>query len=631
MGKINVLDSSVYNVIAAGEVVERPASIVKELIENSIDAGATAVTVEIENGGIDLIRVTDNGCGIEPDDVPKAFLAHATSKIRTAADLDGIGTLGFRGEALASIAAVSDVTLLSRTPGAELGYGIVCRNGKIVDQGERGCPFGTTVTVRDVFGRIPARRKFLAKPHTEEAEISNLISRIVLADYNVSIKYTADGKTVLMSPGKDMESAIYTVYGREFSENITKVAYSLSDIALRGYICKPYFTKHNRSFQTLIVNGRYVINGDVSFQIYDCYKDFLMKRQFPAYVLYLDLPLDMVDVNVHPNKLDVKFAAPQLIKRIVRDAVKEVLQGSAREVKPLAQEPAAVPDDSFRTVTPDDGPDGAWPSAKESLTRATTDKAEPVRLHEKPRGFSPSFLTESAPAPSSVPDTPAFAPPSSVTVQSHAAENKTHGAKQKTAQIDFELFGTPAYKIRGVLFDTYVLAECGDHVYFIDQHAAHEKLLYDRLVASVESGGVSAQNLLIPYAFDVTYGDGEILSEHLDAFAACGFDIEKKTDASFVLKAVPAVCTGLNIKDFLYNLLSDMENGRRQTDFIKESLMQAACKAAVKGEDRLSEGELNKLIRDISEANITLYCPHGRPIAVRVDRAELEKWFKRTV
>lgn len=199
-------------------------------------------------------------------------------------------------------------------------------------------------------------------------------------------------------------------------------------------------------------------------------------------------------------------------------------------------------------------------------------------------------------------------------MQSHAAENKTHGAKQKTAQIDFELFGTPAYKIRGVLFDTYVLAECGDHVYFIDQHAAHEKLLYDRLVASVESGGVSAQNLLIPYAFDVTYGDGEILSEHLDAFAACGFDIEKKTDTSFVLKAVPAVCTGLNIKDFLYNLLSDMENGRRQTDFIKESLMQAACKAAVKGEDRLSEGELNKLIRDISEANITLYCPHGRPI-----------------
>ena len=182
-----------------------------------------------------------------------------------------------------------------------------------------------------------------------------------------------------------------------------------------------------------------------------------------------------------------------------------------------------------------------------------------------------------------------------------------------------------------MLFDTYVLAECGDHVYFIDQHAAHEKLLYDRLVASVESGGVSAQNLLIPYAFDVTYGDGEILSEHLDAFAACGFYIEKKTDTSFVLKAVPAVCTGLNIKDFLYNLLSDMENGRRQTDFIKESLMQAACKAAVKGEDRLSEGELNKLIRDISEANITLYCPHGRPIAVRVDRAELEKWFKRTV
>ena len=631
MGKINVLDSSVYNVIAAGEVVERPASIVKELVENSIDAGATAVTVEIENGGIDLIRVTDNGCGMEPDDVPKAFLAHATSKIRTAADLDGIGTLGFRGEALASIAAVADVTLLSRTPGSELGYGIVYENGKIVDKGERGCPFGTTVTVRDVFGRIPARRKFLSKPHTEEAEISNLISRIVLADYNVSIKYTADGKTILMSPGKDIESAIYTVYGREFSENITKVEHSLSDITLRGYICKPYFTKHNRGFQTLIVNGRYVINGDVSFQIYDCYKDFLMKRQFPAYVLYLDLPLDMVDVNVHPNKLDVKFAAPQLIKRIVRDAVQEVLQGSAREVKPLAQEPAPAPDDAFRTVTPVDAA-AVQPSVKGPVSPVLpTDPAESVRLREKPRGFSPSFLTESAPAPSSAPDTPAFTPPLSVAVPSHTAENRAAGAKQQAAQIDFELFGTPAYKIRGVLFDTYVLAECGDHVYFIDQHAAHEKLLYDRLVSSVEAGGVSAQNLLIPYAFDVTYGDGEVLSEHLDAFAACGFDIEKKSDTSFVLKSVPAVCAGLNIKDFLFNLLSGMENDRRQTDFIKDSLMQAACKAAVKGEDKLSEGELNRLIRDIAEANIPLYCPHGRPIAVRVDRAELEKWFKRTV
>ena len=635
MGKINILDSSVYNVIAAGEVVERPASIVKELIENSIDAGATSIVVEIENGGIDTIRVTDNGCGIEPDDIPKAFLAHATSKIKTAGDLDGIGTLGFRGEALASIAAVSDVSLSSRIAQNELGYTIRLENGKVVDEGVAGCPLGTTITVKDVFARIPARRKFLSKPKSEEAEISNIVTRFILADYNISIKYTADFKTVLWSSGKDIESAIYTVYGKEFSENITKVDYTLSDITLKGYVCKPYYTKHSRNFQTLIVNGRYVINPDVSYQIYDCYQNFLMKRQYPAYVLYLNLPLDMVDVNVHPNKLDVKFAAPQLIKRIVRDAVSQALGSNTHEVKAITvEEPHKVPlNDKFVTITPQDE-DGL--SAVGSHEQFRSRRSLIIENLSAGGSFLQDSLQDSGkfryePEPESKgsflqPDA-AGKSPSDIDAD---LKRRPH-AQSVSDQISLELFGSPSYKIRGVLFDTYVLLESGQNVYIIDQHAAHEKLLYDKLTAAVEKGVAAAQRLLLPYDFEVSFSDGVTIKENSALFAACGFEIAQKSDTSFTLCSVPSLCSGLKIKDFLGLLLSDMEKSHGKADFIKDSLMQAACKAAVKGEDKLSDSELQILINDIIKEDITLYCPHGRPVAVRVTKTELEKWFKRTV
>lgn len=669
MGRINLLDSSVYNVIAAGEVVERPASIVKELVENSIDAGATAITVEIRNGGIDLIRVTDNGGGMEPDDVPKAFLAHATSKIKTADDLDGIGTLGFRGEALASIAAVSDVVLVSRTPTAEMGYGIALEGGKIMDRGERGCPIGTSVTVTDVFGRIPARRKFLSKPHTEEAEISNLITRFILANYNISFKYTADGKNVLFSSGQGIEQAVYTVYGKEFSENISPISYTLSDIILKGYVCKPYYTKHNRNFQTLIVNGRYVINGDISYQVYDCYQNFLMKRQYPAYVLYLDLPLDMVDVNVHPNKLDVKFAAPQLIKRIVRDAVKSVLGNTAREVKDIPSDSALQRTQSadttvFQTLQPVDE------SAEQTIARPSGESRElqsenftpqvsvivdrnaghyggdelrPLFegrpkpfLRESAAGFAPGFI-DSRPADfggiysdcdaegRNAPETGVAA----TAVSDRQCESMSREpARQKTEQIAASL-DRPMYTVRGVLFDTYIVVEQEDVLFLLDQHAAHEKLLYDKLTAQVNAGKLAEQMLLVPYDFDVSFTDGAALADSIPLFKSHGFTIEKVSDTAFRLCGVPAVCSGMNIRDFLFDLLQNETLGR--AELLKESLMQAACKAAVKGYERLSEDELDALLDAVIRENVTLYCPHGRPIAVRITKKELEKWFKRVV
>ena len=323
MNQIKVLDKSIYNRIAAGEVVERPLSIVKELVENSIDAGATAISIDIKEGGMKRISVSDNGKGIVPEDVPTAFLAHATSKISSVDDLDSISTLGFRGEALPSISAVSVVKMNTRTAGSQTGFTYTVDNGVVVDSGLCGCPYGTTVTVTDLFEKIPARKKFLSKPSIEESAITNTISKLILANYKIAIKYSVEGKIIYQSHGTDLESAIYVVYGKEFMNGLLPINTALQDVSLCGYICKPSASKHTKSFQTLIVNGRYVKCDDLSYWIYGCYQNYLMKRQFPAYVLYLNLPFDLVDVNVHPNKLEIKFASEGLIKKIVTDAVKE--------------------------------------------------------------------------------------------------------------------------------------------------------------------------------------------------------------------------------------------------------------------------------------------------------------------
>ena len=338
MSKIKLLDKSVYNRIAAGEVVERPLSIVKELVENSIDAGATAISVAIEDGGMKKISVSDNGSGILPEDVPTAFMAHATSKIATAADLDGIATLGFRGEALPSIAAVSCVKMNTRVPGSETGFTYCVDNGEVTDAGACGCPFGTSVTVTHLFDKIPARKKFLDKQSKEESAITGTMEKLILANANVSFKYTVNGKVVYSSAGQGVENAIYAVYGKEFFDGLIKTENSEFGITLHGYVCKPSASKHTKGYQTLIVNGRYVISDEVSYWIYGCYMNYLMKRQYPAYVLYLDMPFDLVDVNVHPNKLEIKFADDGIVKKVIVDAVKKKVLSTLMSPAGFAEE-----------------------------------------------------------------------------------------------------------------------------------------------------------------------------------------------------------------------------------------------------------------------------------------------------
>lgn len=625
MGKINVLDSAVFNRIAAGEVVERPASIVKELVENSIDAGATAISIDIENGGIELIRVSDNGSGIAPDDVPTAFMPHATSKIKIVDDLDEIGTLGFRGEALPSIAAVAHVTLASRQADAELGYGIEIENGVIKDQGARGCPLGTAITVRDVFGHIPARKKFLAKPAIEQAEITNIVTRFILADYAVAFKYTVDGKTVFSTDGSDMQKALYAVYGRDVYDNMLPIGREVSGIRLRGYIGKPYFTKHNRTFQTLIVNGRYVINADILYAVYECYADFLMKRQYPVYVLYLQLPHDMVDVNIHPNKLDVKFANLPLVKRAIREAIEAVLT-------PARQQPQSItlkdepPQSVTRAVHTPDVPDR--PITTQLIKSGMY--ATPT-LHETDRadlfGRTQVAKVISAATASDKPITH-NAPLREV---STAVDYTKEDTAVPPILMQTALPAAPDYKIVGCLFKTYIMIETAGVVYLVDQHAAHERLLFERLLKQTETGRVASQPLLIPYTYPLSTSDMALLNERADEIRSLGFDFVP-SETALELRAVPSLVSEMDFNSFLPQLLQSLSTESLRTGtLLRDALMQAACKAAVKGDEELSKGELETLVGQLIETDAPLYCPHGRPIAVRLTRKELEKWFKRIV
>ena len=328
---INILDSTIYNRIAAGEVIEKPRSVVKELIENSIDAGASTITLEIKDGGITLIKVTDDGCGLDEEDLQKAFLPHATSKIQSLKDLDSIITLGFRGEALASIASVAKAEMISRRKDSLMGAVITYDNGEVKDFGECGCPEGTTVKVENLFDNIPARKKFLDKPATEEREITNLMAKLILANPDISFRYISDGEIIFLSNGKGMKEAVFAVYGNEFYSGLINVENVLPEISLKGFIGRPGFSKHNRSYQSLFVNGRYVINSEISYIIQNYYSEYLMSRQFPVYILYLNLPPDMLDVNIHPNKMEVKFADFGKVKQIISQTVKKALSGNSAQ------------------------------------------------------------------------------------------------------------------------------------------------------------------------------------------------------------------------------------------------------------------------------------------------------------
>lgn len=652
MSDIKILDKSIYNRIAAGEVVERPLSIVKELVENSIDAGASIINIEVDNGGLSKIIVSDNGKGVAPEDVPTAFLAHATSKIKSIEDLDKISTLGFRGEALPSIAAVSKIKMNTRTANSNTGFIYTIDNGEVIDSGFCGCSYGTTVIVSDLFDKIPARKKFLNKPSIEEAAIANMVSKLILANSEISIKYTVNGKIVYHSIGQGIDNAIYCVYGKEFFNGLLPIQSTMSDIVLNGYVCKPSASKHTKNFQTLIVNGRYVKSDELSYWIYGCYQNFLMKRQFPAYILYLTLPYDLVDVNVHPNKLEIKFANSDFVKKIITDSVKNVINFAvtqpvdidSNDVVEIKQNMMQVPEKFDST---------AFGEIK--TQRIYTNSPDFSRLHDSKFDNSfqnIKFTIADTNADTKQSDNDEFIKWVSGTLQEQLEDKKDINGKNEITEINNleerresrASYNNHEYiqnkmEVKkeacfcGKVFNTYIIYECGDEAFLVDQHAAHERILFDKLMSDYNSNSVNVQNMLFPYTFTVTPLESQLLIEAVPLLEKYGFYFEKYDNNSFSLKSVPVECGQMDIQDFLDKLLNNVlsKTTISNADIFRDKIAQTACKSAIKGGMDISRQEIDNLLETMLNDGRILVCPHGRPIIIKITKKEIEKWFKRIV
>lgn len=661
MSKINLLDSSIYNLIAAGEVVERPASVIKELIENSIDAGAKNVTIEIKQGGITFMRVADDGSGIEEDDIKNAFMPHATSKIKNAEDLDSIATLGFRGEALASIASVSKVTVISKTSESELGTCLKIDGGKFGELSKISANVGTSMTVEDLFYCVPARAKFLKKPKTEEQEITNIITRTILAHPDINFNYFVDGKKQLSSIGSTKKEALYSIYGKEAVTETLEVKASREGVSVDGFVGKPTFSKSNRTYQTLIINGRYVVNLTVQTAVANAYGDFLMKRQYPFFVLYLSVPIDEIDVNVHPNKLDVKFLKSSLVYSVIFEAVSRALHDmdyikqvdsetntSATFSRNVSESKPAEVDKMGVNLNPfSSSLDGLTQNEKNRLSDIVVDSmlesTSANNLLQDNFGTG-SRLLEKINDKIMHNDKTAFESSHYENSRLNNAHSRNdllsnfHSQMQtfelpKNPEVEQEVFVEDEIIIVGKIFNTYLVIQWGENVYLIDQHAGHERIRYDKLKAEYEKGSIAVQPMLLPYVLSLSAEDCLTIEANLDAIRSVGFEIEEFGDNSYKISAVPAIVDGIDFDKFFAMFLADKLNKNKITeaDLLKDNLMQMACKSAVKGGDDLSSSEIELLLKEMKEKNVVLFCPHGRPIVVRLSKGEIEKWFKRIV
>ena len=629
MSKINILSSDIYNLIAAGEVVERPSSIIKELVENSIDAGANSITVEIKEGGIKFIKVSDNGSGIAKEDLINALTAHATSKINKKDDLTAISTLGFRGEALASISSVSKVKLLSRTQANELGYEISCIGGVYSDISEKGSPLGTFITVEDLFFNVPARAKFLNKPSSEENHITNYISRLILANPNTSIKYVVNEKTVYNFSGKGIESAIYMIYGKEALDNSLYVSSNVSDIDIKGFLGSPNYTKANRTYQTVIINGRYVNNDTVSIAVHNAYQDKLMKRQYPFYVLYLTVPFDKIDVNVHPNKLDVRFWDKSYVFKTVFSAIRNTLNKNEfiKEIKSTE----INEDDGYINEIPQQELIKSNSEAKDTSSKSignvfnTEIKTQSI---VKDDGGRMNLILNKLADMKKISKQQEEVLQTNILMQSEERSTDDFIAQSIQAKL-FENFKKPI--ILGVLFDTYIMIEMSDDLYIMDQHAAHERLLFDELINNINNQNNDVQDLLVPYVFNVNHLENNKINEISNELNNLGFGISEFGNLTYKISTIPFLLSEINLKDFVSEILNDNTKDIKTTDLLRNRLASTACKAAIKAGDTLNNNEIISLINQLNKNNTELLCPHGRPIVTKINKKEIDKWFKRVI
>lgn len=666
--KINILPASVYNRIAAGEVVDRPYSVVKELIENAIDAGAKNIDVAIEKGGKESIRVTDDGSGIERDDLQSAFLPHATSKIKNAEDLDTILTLGFRGEALASIASVAEVTILSKTEDGN-AYRIQNIGGTLGEIIEAGGGKGTQMQVNHLFFNTPARQKFLKSDKGEEADVTNLISRLVLGHPEIAFTYYADGKKVCQSFGGGLEEAMAAVYDARTIKECISVKAEKHGIRIGGYIGNQNYFKANRSYQSVFINGRYVVNNTIQMAIANAYSSYMMKRQYPFYVLFIDVPPEIVDVNVHPNKADVRFVNNQVIYGTVYSVISSILDGSAAALDYVAEPtvkstyrqttidvPSVEPQKTEQTLKVEPAYRSTFtleearkelelakPKVSVSLPFEEVREKNVLSVHSPRAGFAPQVEKRRETEVERTIE-------EEKTVEGEQTSDRKETLAEKKEETDFfaenkkfleELESKKAKQAkieveecvyRGTLFQTYLIYERGDDAFLIDQHAAHERLIYNRLKEEMANRSVVTQPMLLPYLLQTNVYETEFLLANLDNLRALGFDIDEFGTGTFKVSGVPVDLQSIRFDDFFREILSDISGlkGIRLTDLLQDKLAMAACKAAVKGGMNLSEREVKELFR-MMDGDMGLKCPHGRPVVVRLTKTEIEKMFKRIV
>lgn len=658
MGKINLLSEMICNRIAAGEVIERPYSAVKELIENSIDAGATEIEICIERGGKDLIKVTDNGCGIEKDDMRAAFFPHATSKISELEDIDHIHTLGFRGEALATIASIACVELISAVEGKE-GNKVECDGEFIGKVSPAQAQRGTQISITKFFFNMPVRFKFMKSDKKEEADITNYVTYYILGYPEISFKYFVDGKLVLQSYGGGLEEAITQVYGANYLPNCFKISAERNDIKISGFISNQNFFKSNKTYQNVFLNGRHVVNPVIASAITNAYASYAMKRQYPFYVLFVDMPDDNVDVNVHPNKADVRFVNSSLVYGSIYKIISSILDGTvnaadfvvnkdtlnngaeaAKELK-SAQMPYAAEYISTEKIYNTDFSDvvGIEQFSKEK-------KAEDKRKINGENNDYSQYSDYEAPDMKANPETDlplykyyapregqknentlSFCTGLNMPVFSGEAEEIKPRAKVEQEKISLN-----QCKFRGSLFDTYLLYEIKDDIYIIDQHAAHERLIFDRLKAKFNERKLARQDMLVPYIFTVNNEEQQFLEENMDTIWQLGFCVEPFGSNSYRVYSTPADLPDINLKVFFDDLLSNVRDYKNitLTELLKDKIAQSACKAAVKGGEILTEQERDALF-SMLDGNMGLKCPHGRPVCVKLTKTELEKMFKRKV
>ena len=641
MSKIKLLDTNTINKIAAGEVVERPSSVVKELVENSIDAGASTITIEIKNGGTTFIRVSDNGKGIERNDIKIAFLSHATSKINDIEDLDNIFSLGFRGEALASIAAVSQIEMITKTHSEEEGTKININGGEIIDFQEWGSVEGTSISVNNLFYNVPARRKFLKKPNIESGYISDIINKIALGHPEVSIKYINNGTTILYTSGNsDLKTVVFSIYGKDNFKKMLDINCKIYEYSLNGLIGKPELSRSNRNYQNLFINGRYIKSNIISNAVEDAYKTRLLTGKFPIYVLNLNIPPSSVDVNVHPTKLEVRFDDEDKIYEFVYNSVLDILNNNILipEVSIIEEKESRTRSCNVDNIKEEyiqssifNNSNLNFQNNKNSIETKKVSNEEDIFFNKSPILKDKTFskidqLLNDQKQNNSL----KFKEDKEEYISKNLNDNTSDCYSVKNIKEEREPFFNN-YKIVGQIFNTYWIVEQNGSIFYIDQHAAHERILFEKYMNNFKNQNIVSQKLLSPEIINISEKEKTILKENKEWLLNFGFEIEIVDKNAAAIKAVPYIFNTPQNSNYFYEILDIISDKNKESvyDTKIHDIATAACKAAVKANDKLSFQETHKMISELLKLENPFNCPHGRPTIIEITKYELEKLFKR--